>query len=286
MNIQKPGKELLVLILLLVGFTIVTSCVSIVLPMFGVNIESANAYLALQAIGQLLVFFVPVVLLMVIYRHNAKEFALLNFEGDKWKKAGVAIVVWLLFIPLIEKLALWNQNWYLGPLHEVLKEISAMSEAIVEMFLSQPGVGHLILNLVVIALIPAITEELFFRCGIQQLLCKIIKNPHIAIILSAVIFSAAHGDVFGFIPRVVLGLLLGYLFYYGGSILLNTTFHFVNNAASVVLYYLNTEGFTGIDVDAPFNLAWGFCILCALAGIGVFVVSIANTLKNEKTIEN
>ena len=58
------------------------------------------------------------------------------------------------------------------------------------------------------------------------------------------------------------------------------------NAASVVLYYLNTEGFTGIDVDAPFNLAWGFCILCALAGIGVFVVSIANTRKNEKTIEN
>ena len=109
--------------------------------------------------------------------------------------------------------------------------------------------GGLLFNLLVIALIPAVGEELTFRGVLQQSLTRGLKNPHVAIFLSAAIFSFIHFQFLGFLPRMFLGILLGYMFYVSGSLWTSILMHFVNNGAAVVLYYLNHKGIINVDVD-------------------------------------
>ena len=100
----------------------------------------------------------------------------------------------------------------------------------------------------VIALIPAVGEELTFRGVLQQSLTRKM-NPHVAIFLSAAIFSFIHFQFYGFLPRLFLGLLLGYMFYITGSLWTSILMHFLNNGTAVVLYYLNAKGTLDIDVE-------------------------------------
>lgn len=108
--------------------------------------------------------------------------------------------------------------------------------------------GGLLFNLLIIALIPAVGEELTFRGVLQQGLSRRM-NPHVAIILAAAIFSFIHFQFYGFLPRMFLGILLGYMFYVSGSLWTSILMHFVNNGTAVVLYYLNDKGIINVDVD-------------------------------------
>ena len=95
----------------------------------------------------------------------------------------------------------------------------------------------LLFNLFLIALIPAIGEELFFRGIVQKKLGNILTSPHVAVIITSFIFSAIHMQFFGFLPRFILGLILGYLFYYSANLWMSVLGHFINNALGVLLMY-------------------------------------------------
>jgi membrane protease YdiL (CAAX protease family) len=98
----------------------------------------------------------------------------------------------------------------------------------------------------VIALIPAIGEELLFRGVIQGSIFKN-TNIHVAVLLTSIIFSAFHLQFYGFLPRMVLGILLGYSLAWSGSLWLPVLIHFINNGAAVVFAW-----FSGLD-QLPFN---------------------------------
>ena len=95
------------------------------------------------------------------------------------------------------------------------------------------------INLFIIALLPAICEEVCFRGALQRVLIHIFKSPWAGIILTAILFSAFHMQFEGFLPRMFLGILLGLLFWYTGSLWVNMLAHFFINAVQVivVLYY-------------------------------------------------
>jgi membrane protease YdiL (CAAX protease family) len=122
-----------------------------------------------------------------------------------------------------------------------MKELEETAQALTDKMTNVDTIGGLLLNLLVIALIPAVGEEMTFRGVIQQSLMRRM-NPHIAIILSAAIFSFFHFQFFGFFPRLFLGILLGYMFYITGSLWTSILMHFVNNGAAVTLYYLGNIG--------------------------------------------
>ena len=124
-----------------------------------------------------------------------------------------------------------------------------MAATVTEKMLKVDTFGGLLLNLLVIALIPAVGEELTFRGVLQQGLVRRMKSPHLAIILSAAIFSFIHFQFYGFLPRMFLGILLGYMFYITKSLWTSITMHFVNNGTAVVLYYLNNKGIIDIDPE-------------------------------------
>jgi membrane protease YdiL (CAAX protease family) len=96
----------------------------------------------------------------------------------------------------------------------------------------------MLLNLLIIAILPAIAEELIFRGVFQKIFYRLFRSGHLAIWFSALLFSTIHFQFFGFIPRLILGLVFGYLFYWSGTLWLPVISHFVNNAYPVILAYI------------------------------------------------
>lgn len=104
---------------------------------------------------------------------------------------------------------------------------------------------ELLIGILAIAVIPAIGEELLFRGMIQRKLSFMI-NPHIAIWLVAILFSAIHLQFYGFLPRMLLGILFGYLYWWSGNIWIPIFAHFVNNAFTVlIVYFSNISSISG-----------------------------------------
>lgn len=267
-----PLMQLLVMLAMALGMLLISSIITA--PLMLIDATSRPIILVVQSLTQLLTFLVPVVLMTVIYyRTNMREYYRFNFSGHYWYYALAGAVATLLIIPAIDWLTTWNDSWNLGRLGELLRTLQDATEGIVESMMSTDSVLGLLGNLLVVALIPAVCEEVFFRAGIQNLLQKWVKNPHLAIWLTAIIFSLGHGEVFSFMPRFVLGALLGYLYVYGGSLLPNMMAHFVNNALVVVLYWLVARGVIDIDPEAPLQVDWALTALCTLAAIAVLAVT-------------
>ena len=124
--------------------------------------------------------------------------------------------------------------------HSIKNYIIIMEEQAIKVtqaFLEMETLSDLIFNLFLIALLPAIGEEMLFRGVIQQRLKNIIGSPHISILITSFLFSLIHMQFFGFIPRFLLGALLGYLFYYSRNLWMPVIAHFMNNAIYVFLMY-------------------------------------------------
>ena len=146
----------------------------------------------------------------------------------------LVIAIMLLITPFIGLLLEWNM---MIPAPEWLTQFDVHSEAIVEAFLQMDTLWDLFYTILVIAVVPAIGEELLFRGYLQQKLGNWLRNPHTAILITAFLFSAIHFHFQGIIPRFVLGVLLGYLFYWSNSLWLPILAHFVNNAQAVIFSY-------------------------------------------------
>ncbi len=105
--------------------------------------------------------------------------------------------------------------------------------------LKRSSVKDLLLNLVFVALFAGVGEELFFRGVIQRLFIKLFKNPWAGILVTAFIFSAIHLQFYGFIPRFILGILLGLIYWYSGSLWPAIIAHFAYDAFAVVMIWFN-----------------------------------------------
>jgi len=103
----------------------------------------------------------------------------------------------------------------------------------------------MISNLFVVAFMAGLSEEIFFRGFIQRLFIENKLNHHLAIWFTAILFSAIHLQFFGFVPRVLLGAVLGYLYFYSGNLWLSIIAHTVNNGFAVVMAYITGS----IDAD-------------------------------------
>ena len=199
-----------------------------------------------QGISSIFMFVVPPIVYYFITRkeHQMHDLGLRRLSPQWWLiLIGAALMI--VSIPVTTTLTTWNESMNLGgafaKLEEYLKALEETAQAATEQMLNVDTVGGMLFNLVIIALIPAVGEELTFRGVLQQSLTRKM-NPHVAIILSAAIFSFIHFQFYGFLPRMLLGILMGYMFYITNSLWTSMLMHFVNNGATVVLYYLNNIG--------------------------------------------
>jgi hypothetical protein len=131
---------------------------------------------------------------------------------------------------------------FLNGLEAWMKTMEEEAEKLTRAFMQMPTPGAFLFNMFMIALLPAIGEEFMFRGLIQRLFKEWLGNIHVAIFLSALLFSAMHMQFYGFLPRMVLGIVFGYLFYWSGSIWIPVFAHFIQNGLVVMVTYLGENG--------------------------------------------
>lgn len=138
-----------------------------------------------------------------------------------------------------------------------MKNAETQGELITQAFLATTSVGGFMLNIFMIAVLPACAEEILFRGAVAGLIKDWTKNTHIAVLLSAIIFSAIHLQFYGFLPRFLLGVALGYMFFWSGSLWLPILAHFANNFLSVLVEFLFRKGYMHSNAE-NFSIGTGF----------------------------
>ncbi|MBF9239037.1 CPBP family intramembrane metalloprotease [Hymenobacter sp. BT683] len=185
--------------------------------------------------------------------------------------AGALIVV---IVPFMSSLIAWNADAHFpGFLHdfEVWARASEDRAQGLTKFLTRfNSTTRFLVAVVVIAVVPAVSEELVFRGVIQKNLVRWF-SPHVGVWLGAAIFSAIHMQFFGFVPRFVLGLVLGYLYFWSGNILVSMAAHFVQNALQLLILFLSQRGLFGwgFDPDGNESLPWTLVVPSALLSAGL-----------------
>ncbi|WP_345223040.1 type II CAAX endopeptidase family protein [Hymenobacter koreensis] len=129
--------------------------------------------------------------------------------------------------------------------------------------------NRFLVAVLVVAVIPAIAEELTFRGVMLRQFTRWTGSVHWGVWLSAVVFSAIHAQFFGFIPRVVLGALLGYLFAWSGNLLVPIAGHFTQNFFQLLLLYLQQRGTIEFDADSTEALPWYTMLVSAVLSFGL-----------------
>jgi membrane protease YdiL (CAAX protease family) len=146
---------------------------------------------------------------------------------------------------LVELTGKWNAEFPFPEAFGIadwIKQAEEQGAVITKVFLKADNVRVFLLNVLIMAFLPALGEEIFFRGMIQQYMTKAVKNVYIAIVITAIIFSAFHFQFMGFLPRMLLGIILGCIFVWSKNIWLAVFAHFLNNGAAITLDYLNQRG--------------------------------------------
>jgi hypothetical protein len=164
----------------------------------------------------------------------------------------------------------WNANVVLP---DFLKGFDSWARAkedelkrITEFLINFRNGGEFALGFLVIALIPAFGEELLFRGLIQGKLQVYLKNGHLAIWITAILFSAFHLQFMGLVPRMLLGVLFGYLYYWSGSLWYPVFAHFLNNGFTLVMVYFYNLGILNFDIENEDVLPWPFIFMFSIFG--------------------
>ncbi len=214
--------------------------------------EHRNAMRILQGGANLFMFLVPgVIFTHLLYKKDWLQSVFADYPG-KVVLYPIAFLLILATTPLVALSYHLNQNI---PLPDWMVELEQSSNMALASLLQMDSPSELIAVLIITSLIPAIGEEWIFRGILQPRLQILLRNKHLAIWISAVIFSAIHGQFQGFIPRMLLGGLLGYIMLWSGSLWLAVFAHFINNASQVVAYYFTqpTQGISDISQTSPTN---------------------------------
>ncbi|NSW45620.1 MAG: CPBP family intramembrane metalloprotease [Bacteroidales bacterium] len=234
-----------------------------------------------QLIQSLGLFVIPPFLIAFLMYQSVKSFLRFNKVQSKYYVL-LTIIAILSFIPFTNLLSYINSFLTLPDFMKNIEEWMRASEEnasqLTVNFLKADNIVVLIYNIILIAAIPAIGEELLFRGLLQRLFTEWTKNIHLSIWLAAILFSTIHFQFFGFIPRLFLGLIFGYLLEYTGSIWIPIIGHFTNNLTGVIIgYYLPNENIvnnthTNLSISAVI-----YGILGGLVGIFCFWLIIRKT---------
>jgi membrane protease YdiL (CAAX protease family) len=170
-----------------------------------------------------------------------------------FKKIALSMAMILSLVPLINAMAFLNS---LLSLPEALSDFEIWmlesekeNEAIINAFVHTDNWFDWTFSFFLMAALPAVGEEIIFRGTLQKLLFEKLKNQHLAIWITAILFSAVHFQFFSFLPRVVIGAGLGYLFAYTGNLRLSIAAHFANNAFALIMIKLTDLQLTSLNPD-------------------------------------
>ena len=240
----------------------------------------------------ILAFIIPSLL---AWRMCFKTSPLAAMEIDRepsLKMIGITLLIYAAGLPALNQIVYWNQEMnlpgFLSGFEELCRQMERQAEELTKGLISTTDIFPTLINILIIGVLTGIGEEFFFRGAFQRMLIWCRVNPHVAIWTAAAVFSALHFQFFGFIPRMLLGALFGYLYYWSGSIWVNAFAHALNNSLVIISAWCINKGMLSEEFDAlgvsergiPFD-----AIASALAVSAViYIFHVRGVLKGKQNI--
>lgn len=207
-----------------------------------VNISVLKFYQSVYSAGM---FIVPPFIIALLVSKNVSRYLFLD-QKTRLATALLATFIIIVSLPAINFLAQINSHLslpeFLSGIENWMKNSEEQAKVITEKFLIMNSTPDLLVNLLVIAVIPAVGEELLFRGVLQGIFGKLTKNIHWGIIITAFLFAALHMQFYGLLPRMAMGILFGYLLIWSGSLWVPIIAHLVNNGMAVITKYYIDKG--------------------------------------------
>ncbi len=301
LTIQKytPAKQLLLTLLIVLASFLIFMFVGSVLTalFFNINLikdassldaSSANANIEalkfLQTIYSFGLFVIPSLILAYLFSRKISSYLYLT-KKPKLRLILLAIGITIFALPTINFLGEWNTQLhlpsFLSDLEELMKQSEQKAQLITQKFLVMHSISDLAVNLFVIAIIPALGEELLFRGVIQQVFARMTGSKHWAIWITAFLFSALHLQFFGFFPRMLMGVLFGYMLVWSGNLWLPIIAHLTNNGMAVIVTYLIGEEHISKEVEQFGSNQFGGVIFSVLV-VALFMLIFLRISKRQR----
>ena len=266
----------------IMGLLFVASMAAYVLYVGLTGVQSVLELKMAQLVQSVMVFVVPSLFAVWCWSSRPSEWLRLRAVGNGWV---YALIVMLMIVsqPGINMLATWNEGIrlpaFMSELEQHFQDMEASARELTEMLAAAPTIGTLLLNLIVLAAVPAIGEELTFRGVVLGLTdgdttlgprTSPTLRTHLAVWTVGIIFSLIHFQFYGFIPRMLLGVVLGYLLVWTGSLWAPMAAHFTNNALVVLLYFaeehfsINSESLESFGTGTTSWAGWLSLLLSLL----------------------
>lgn len=183
----------------------------------------------------------------------------------------------------------WNMNFDFGKFSTSFEEWAQAKEEqlrqLTEYLTQFNDISSLLAGLLVIAVLPAIGEEVVFRGVLQRKLNFLTANHHIAIWTAAIFFSAIHLQFYGFLPRMLLGALFGYIYYWSGNLWYPIFAHFVNNGFTLVMLYLYQQKTTDINLESTDAIHWSSALAAFMIGAALLFYFKRSILKLRRSYD-
>ena len=266
---RNPYLSLFVFFLLFVGSLIVASGVAqlfmsattdinqqdLIKPGAAIDLSLREKYAILinQGLISLVTFLLPPALFFTLYNKcKISDLVSNTYKNSTPYLIGGLIllsffVVNSFFIDFNESMTLPKS---MAPVENVIRDLEDQLKELTKILTSFETPSYFVVSILIVAILPAVGEELIFRGLLQNIFREIFRNYHIAIWVAAIFFSAIHMQFYGFLPRMLLGALFGYLYVWSGNILLPMLAHFLNNFLSLALLYVYQLNLTDMDIES------------------------------------
>ena len=281
-NIKLKLRQTLSLIgLMLLSLTVLMVALCVVPIGSDLSVEMLKL---LQLLQSIVIFILPALFWSKLYTGSLlKGLYLLN--KPKMKDVWIVIVLMFVAVPAINLMGYLNSQIefpaFMADMEKWMQQLEQNAKELTFKLLGGTCVGDFFFNLFVIALIPALGEEMTFRGVLIQIFSSNNRKnkasyPHIAVWTCAVIFSLIHFQFYGFVPRMLIGALFGYLLCYSGSLWLPIVAHFANNAivvATSYIYQISTNKPLSEMKDLGTEHTWWIGLICfILASLGFYLL--------------
>ncbi|MEJ7610406.1 MAG: CPBP family intramembrane glutamic endopeptidase [Ferruginibacter sp.] len=248
---------------------------------------NVNMARLMQALGTLFLLFIPAVLWSWV--SNGKNMFWLGFSkyiSGRQLILGFLIIFTAAFAaaPLADL-----SKWIVGHFPSLDATAKKMEEQYTQQALALSdlrGWGDYLIALVIMAFLPAMFEEVFFRGALQNLLVKWLRKPVVGILITSLIFSLIHLSVYLFLSRFVLGIALGLMFHLTKNIWITVIAHFLNNAIALsqLFFAAKTTGKKSLEQLEP-HVHWSVGILSVAVLAGLFIFLKKYSVLNKARIE-
>ncbi|MBI5008062.1 MAG: CPBP family intramembrane metalloprotease [Bacteroidia bacterium] len=229
------------------------------------------------------IFILPGILLLARLK-NPGQVGYPETSGPTITDIRLTVILTLFLFPVLGITSAYNSELsfpeWLSGLEKWILDQEESANNIFEIVFSDKRAGLIIVNFIIIAILPAVGEELIFRGILQRIFIRMFSSGYAGVVFTASLFSILHFQFLGFVPRFILGLVCGLLFLWSGKLWLSVIVHFINNAVGLVLMYLKESVNSADQTDYNF---WTQLVILIILLIPVTV--ILNDFRKRSVIE-